>query len=245
MIGRKVELLSKEILGIEYLKEINRRGLSVEAKAVKRMGDGYRDETINSKFASATAIRNFLRTGSTNGLEEYVPQKSLEVLKKAAENGDLPTDINRLETAIMTFWRMTDPALLSEIAELGNGLEYRIKDAALSTDNLKDMEWYASTKKYTKAKIRRAMLFAMLGVTKSDLDAEPQYSSVLAANAPGRELLSSIRKETGNMKIVTKAADAPNCRQRELSERADALYTLVIPKPQCSGYLSKKKIYIE
>lgn len=245
MLGRKVELLSNDILGIEYLKEINRRGLSIEANAVKRIGDGYRDETINSKFASATAIRNFLRTGSTNGLEEYVPQKSLEVLKKAAENRDLPTDINRLETAIMTFWRMTDPALLSEIAELGNGLEYRIKDAALSTDNLKDMEWYASTKKYTKAKIRRAMLFAMLGVTKSDLDAEPQYTSVLAANATGRELLSSIRKETGNMKIVTKAADAPNCRQRELSERADALYTLVIPKPQCSGYLSKKKIYIE
>ena len=245
MLGKKVEMLSNDILGIEYVKEINSRNLNIEPVAVKRVGDAFRDEEISSKFASATAIRNFLHTENTNGLEEYMPLPSFEAINNAIKDSSAPAEIKRLETALMSYWRMVDPKSLSEIAELGNGLEYRIKDAALSTKNLDDMEWYASTKKYTSAKIRRAILFALLGVTKADLDTEPQYTSVLAANATGREILSSVRKNTGNMQIVTKQADAPECRQLELSERADALYTLAMPSPQSAGYLTKKKIYIE
>ena len=245
MLGKNAEMLSNDILGVEYIKEINRRGLNIEPIAVKRVGDAFRDEDINSKFASATAIRNFLCTKATNGLEEYMPTKALEIIKRAIENGEAPTDIKRIENALMTYWRMVDPASLSDVAELGNGLEYRIKDAALSSKTLEDVEWHASTKKYTTAKIRRAILFALLGVTKADLDAKPEYTSVLAANSVGREILSSLRKKESGMKIVTKSADTPECRQRELSERADALYTLAIPTPKEAAYLAKKKIYIE
>ena len=56
-MGRKIDMLSNDILGVEYLKEINRRGLEIKPIAVTRVGDGYRDEKINSDFASATAIR--------------------------------------------------------------------------------------------------------------------------------------------------------------------------------------------
>ena len=170
---------------------------------------------------------------------------SISEIKKAIENSSAPTEIKKLETAIMSYWRMVDPATLADIAELGNGLEYRIKDVALSSATLEELEANVATKKYTSAKIRRAMLFAILGVTRSDLDSEPAYTTVLAANAAGREILSSIRKNTGGLKVVTKQADAPECRQKELSDRADALYTLAMPNPQNAGYLTKKKIYME
>ena len=245
MLGRNAEMLSNDILAVEYVKEINRRGANIEPIAVKRVGDAFRDENINSKFASATAIRNFLRTKSTDGLEKYMPAKSLDAIRKAIENGEAPVDAKKLEAALITFWRMVDPASLSDIAELGNGLEYRIKDAALSATTLEELESNSATKKYTAAKIRRAILFALLGVTKADLDAEPEYTSVLAANKRGREILSSLRKDEAGIRIVTKSADAPECRQYELSSRADALYTLAMPNPQSSGYLTKKKIYIE
>lgn len=245
MLGRNAEMLSNDILAVEYVKEINRRGANIEPIAVKRVGDAFRDENINSKFASATAIRNFLRTKSTDGLEKYMPAKSLDAIRKAIENGEAPVDAKKLEASLITFWRMVDPASLSDIAELGNGLEYRIKDAALSATTLEELESNSATKKYTSAKIRRAILFALLGVTKADLDAEPEYTSVLAANKRGREILSSLRKDEAGIRIVTKSADAPECRQYELSSRADALYTLAMPNPQSSGYLTKKKIYIE
>ena len=243
VIGKSVDMLSNDILGIEYIKEIMRRGLTVEPLAVKRVGDGYRDEVAESDFASATAIRKILISG--NETDRYLPTSSLERLLTAVKSGEAPVESKNIERALLAFWRMTNPASLADIAELGNGLEYRLKDAALSSSSLEEFENNAATKKYTAAKIRRAILFGILGVTKADLDAEPEYTWVLAANKRGREILSDLRRGEDEMRIVTKSADAPNCRQYELSARADALYTLAMPKPQNSGYLTKKKIYIE
>ena len=140
---------------------------------------------------------------------------------------------------------MVDPATLANIAELGNGLEYRIKEIAQNAISLEELEKKTTTKKYTSARVRRAILFALFGVTKADLDSEPQYTCVLGANKEGREILSRLRKDEGGLKIVTKPADAPDCRQNELSARADALYTLAMPTPKGSAYLTAKKIYIE
>jgi hypothetical protein len=39
--------------------------------------------------------------------------------------------------------------------------------------------------------------------------------------------------------IVIKPAAAPDCRQRALSDRADALYTLAMEKPQSSGFFKR------
>ena len=64
------------------------------------------------------------------------------------------------------------------------------------------------------------------------------YLSVLAANARGRAILSELRR-TCPVPLVTKPADAPACRQRELSDRADALYTLAMQKVQNAGFFTR------
>ena len=244
--GEEVSLLSNDILGVEYIKEIYRRGIDIEPIAVKRVGDGFLDSELGvSEFASATAIRKAIRTGSVEPLERFMPQFSLRGLEEAEKRGELPADIKNIESAILAFWRMTDPASLSDIAELGNGLEYRIREAALDSWCLEKLEERVATKRYTAAKIRRAILFALFGVTKADLDADPQYTTVLAANSVGREMLSKARRKEGKIKIVTKHADARDCRQYELSSRADALYTLSLPIPKEAGYFAKRKIYIQ
>ncbi len=244
-LGNKTELLSNDILGIEYIKEINRRGLDIEPITVRRVGDRYRAEQISSEFASATAIRKSVFAGELDKLEEYMPSESLEVLKNSVKKGEAPVSAEAVKSAVLSFWRMADPLLLTDIAELGNGLEYRIKEAALASTMLGELEKNSATKKYTSAKIRRAILFGLLGVTKSDLDSEPQYTSVLGANTTGREILSALRKKEGSLKIVTKAADTPACRQYKLSAHADALYTLAMPRAQGADFFVKKKIYIE
>jgi predicted nucleotidyltransferase len=245
VMGEKRGLLSNDILGVEYVKEINRRGLDMEIEVVKRLGDAYRDEKINSSYASATAIRGLLNAGENAELADVMPTETLEVLKNAVNRGEAPVSVKKIETALLAFWRLADPSALGDIAELGNGLEFRIKDAAMTSSTFEELERNSATKSYTSAKIRRAILFGALGVTKADLDSEPHYTTVLAANKIGREILSSLRKEDGEMVIVTKPADAPACRQSELSARADALYTLALPTAQNSGYLTKKKIYME
>ena len=86
------------------------------------------------------------------------------------------------------------------------------------------------TKKYTKARIRRAILYSYLGVTSSDVRTQPRYTQVLALDSVGRSLLKRIKKVNG-IKLFTKPSsyhdsDSVVISQKELSHRADAVYGL-------------------
>ena len=150
-----ISLFSNDILGIEYIKEIMRRGLTVEPLAVKRVGDGYRDEVAESDFASATAIRKILISG--NEADRYLPTSSLESLLTVVKSGEAPVESKNIECALLAFWRMVNPASLADIAELGNGLEYRLKDAALSSSSLEEFENNAATKKHINLMLRYSL----------------------------------------------------------------------------------------
>ena len=86
--------------------------------------------------------------------------------------------------------------------------------------------------------MRRAVLYAALGVTEQDLRTAPAYLTVLAANAKGRAILAELRRSSP-VPMVIKPADAPDCRQRDLSDRADALYTLAMQTPRESGFFKR------
>ena len=99
------------------------------------------------------------------------------------------------------------------------------------------------TKQYTDARLRRALLFGAIGVTESDLRAMPAYTTLLAANSRGRAYLKERRKthrEDGSFAVVTKPADTPEGRQRELGELGDSLFTLCFPSPRPAGDMMKR-----
>ena len=81
-------------------------------------------------------------------------------------------------------------------------------------------------------------------MTEQDLKATPVYTTLLAANAKGCAFLKEWRKESKDdpdgLLIVTKPADAPEGRQKELSGQADALFTLCYPSPKTAGELMRK-----
>ena len=83
-----------------------------------------------------------------------------------------------------------------------------------------------------------------MGVTDGDLKATPTYATLLAANTRGCAFLKEWRKANKDAPdgflVVTKPADAPVGRQRELSEQADALFTLCYPTPKAAGELMRK-----
>ena len=79
----------------------------------------------------------------------------------------------------------------------------------------------AKTKKYTDARLRRAALFAVTGVNKENLAAQPEFTVLLAANKTGRRIIDSVH----GIEVVTKPADAV-CSQYASEAYADRLYTL-------------------
>jgi len=102
------------------------------------------------------------------------------------------------------------------------------------------------TKKYTDARIRRAMLFAMLRVKEELLKTPPRYTVLLAANSRGREYLAELRKtesiKNGDFSIVTKPADAPGEIEAQYCclRAADSLYTMCSPTPSATDLYLKK-----
>ncbi len=89
-----------------------------------------------------------------------------------------------------------------------------------------------ATKKYTAARMRREIVFSMLGVA-SGVNEKALHTVLLGANARGREYLAKLRK-TSDFPIITKPADdsALDTASREAYrclKSADELYCL------CSG----------
>ena len=120
-----------------------------------------------------------------------------------------------------------------------SGVINRLERCAAASSSGYDMLRRAKTKKYTDARLRRAALFAVTGVTKEDLASEPDFTVLLAANGKGREILNGAR----GIEIVTKPADAVSYRYAH-EALADRLYTLCIPTGAAADDFLKKSPHI-
>lgn len=246
--GESLSLKPNDILGVEYCKAIMWGKYAIQPMAFERLGDGFLSSSAGtSPFASATALRSHIREKGTDGLAAYMPKTAVEILSRAIAGGAAPTDIKRIESAVLSFFRLTSPESLVDIAELGNGLEYRLCEAARQARTLDEFFSLAATKKYTDSRIRRGVLFAMTGVTRNDLKTLPQYTTLLAANAEGREVLSQLRKKESAIPVVTKPADGKSVSERQytLSYLLDCLFTLAMPTPTEAGAFMRKGAIID
>ncbi len=104
----------------------------------------------------------------------------------------------------------------------------------------------AATKRYTDARLRRAVLFALTKAVRRDLLARPAYNSMLAADERGRAFLASLRR-TSRIPVLTRPSEALDVarntagegsfasRQTELLLACEAVYALSTPKPRPAG----------
>ena len=140
--------------------------------------------------------------------------------------------------------RLTSPEAAARYAELSGGFAERLIRAAGNATTYRELLAEVATKKYPDTRIRRAILFAAIGVTPEDLRNPPAFCRVLAANEAGCSLLAGLRKTDNAGFFVSKPADIPTTeaalRQAALDRRADALYTLAMPKKRESGWFLRQ-----
>lgn len=194
------------ILGIEYLKALKKLKSIITPVAIKREKVYYNDDFIVDDLASATAIRKLMMNKDFAGLIKVVPRSCYEILTKEHEVGNVVYDLQRYEKEILyTLRRMT----IDEIAELPDvteGLEHSIKNAANYCNNINDFINIVKTRRYTQTRIQRILIFALLGITKKDIQAAKKvvpYARVLGFNQKGKMLLSGISQKNPKMEVVT------------------------------------------
>lgn len=230
------KFLANDILAVEYIRAIRTIDSNMIPKPLLRKGSAYGAlATEAGRHPSATALRTMICRGEIHDALNFIPDQAQNELKKAFATGMAPTDMSCLERAILAFFRLSDPTQMEEIAEMQGGLSYRLHDAALRAVSLEDMISLASSKSYPTARLRRAILYGMTGVTAQDLTVSPAYLMLLAANSTGRELLRQW-KTSATIPVITKPADTPTeshkaIRQAALSSALDALFSLALPTP--------------
>lgn len=249
---------SNDLLGIAYLRALHllliNEGHAPRSEIVTRRGAAYREDVLTDcEYPSATSLRILIREAASDPvaleaiLSGTMPAGSLAWLMAGLTDGHLPLNGDKLMPYLHTHYRLADPASMEHLAECGGGIMGHICRVAKETPTASGFLEALRTKQYTDARLRRALLFGVLGVDEEDLRMMPAYTTVLGANERGRAYLRAWQKEHKDdvglwppLAVVTKPADAPDCRQKTLCERADALYTLCYPAPRAAGDMYKR-----
>lgn len=245
---------ANDILALEYIKAVRKSGAGLGLEMVGRRGAAYASRKLTEgEFPSASALRTILTScdgmnaESLTGLTGFMPERTLTLLNKAAENGLAPSRIQNLGRSAITYLRMCDAKATCGIAETGDGLGSRLLGAAARAADYDGLIRLAAAQNHTASRVRRALLYCLTGVTPYDLRRNPSYTLLLAADKAGREYLAGMRGKAG-IPIVTKPADAGRIsgaeRQYELSARSDALWCMTLPRILDSSTLSKMKPYL-
>ncbi len=244
---------SNDILALAYLVAIEQQSSPLIPVTLRRCGQGYRDTAPvpAAQFASASALRRlWADSGDPSSLRDHLPQASLDVLAHATARGLAPADADRLLPAVLAFLRLADPDALSACAELGGGVAQRLITAAKQNApaTMEQLIAAAATKRYTNARLLRALWYGMCGIRPDDLHARPAYTRLLGMSERGRAYLAAIRKGCP-LPVVTKPADIPATQaavQQNAAEQAlAALYSLSLPTPQAASYLLRRAPFVE
>ena len=235
----KALLTANNLLGIEYIRAIRKFNSDIVPHTVQRVGEAHASKKL-LPMASSTAIRASLARGEIDQALDALPNEVRGVYKDACKDGIFPVFTDALSLPYLSYFCLNAPSAEASIADAGGGLYHRIFAMAKKAMTLEELIRLTQTKKYTAARIRRALRNTVLGVTSSDTPEDPSYTTVLAMNSRGQEILREIRKKK-SFSILTKPADFPLLPEKAVKEaeavnRADSLYTLAFPQIRSRGF---------
>ena len=206
------------ILGIEYIKAIKTIKSSITPQTIKRNSVSHHDMSATDSFASATLIREMLK--NNDDISQFVPVPYPKHNRK-----DKINELLRYKLLEMS------KEEISQINDVTEGLENRIKEAVKECITFSEMCEYIKSKRYTLARIRRILLSCLIGIDKNIAKIPPSYIRVLGATQKGLKLLSEIKKNSG-LPIITKTADFKGYNKSfELDIKATDIYNIICNKP--------------
>lgn len=185
------------ILAIEYLRALPE---TIAPIAIPREGANHDSAEIDSKFASASLIRELIREKKYDEIKPLMPESAYSVLMRAIDNKDAPVILS--DAAVLSHLKRLSAEDFKSIPDVSEGLENRIIKGLNSANTVSELTDIIKTKRYTHARIRRIIMNAYLGITREEA---PTYARVLALNGTGKKVLSLARK-VSKIPIITKPA---------------------------------------
>lgn len=218
-----------DILALEYISRLEELKSPIKPVAVKRKGNGHGSDTPVGDYASASYLRKLISQGENT--EKYMPF--------CVDKADL-SDFNKLKITVLSKLRQMNENDFAQIADVTEGLEYRLKKAISKAKSLDDFFEKVRTRRYTLSKIRRIILCSFLGVTKDMQGRIPSFVNVLACNENGAKLISDIRKKSDIIPVI-RFSDTEKLLESdkmlyEFTSVCDDIFGLSLPEIRPTGY---------
>ena len=201
---------SNNILGIEYLRAIDRLQSSLEPFTIKRWTTEYHSKRTYEDTASATALRSMLYE---DGLEQIVPYVPAYVAREFAMKYGLTTPIRANDfSQILQYLLERDRDCLTDYLDFSPELAERVNNLLPDVYQFKEWSGAMKSKNVTHTRINRALLHVILGIRETDLEAYKDedycmYARVLGFRKESTPLLTEISKSTP-LPLITKMASA-------------------------------------
>lgn len=222
------------ILAIEYLKAIKKRGSALTPHLIKREGAGYHEAEIqnvdNTPTASATAIRNalaelssqntqnFSDTDSSSAhtlisLSETMPAPALNILCEYLNSASLlcENDFSSILGYLLLSRSVTE---IANVADSNEEIANRLVKNRFQYTTLSEFCALNKSRDITYTRMSRILLHLLLNMTDTDynqgksLDYIP-YLRVLGFRKDSSALLGELKKTT-TIPVISKLADAKN-----------------------------------
>ncbi len=210
------EFLSKpnNLLGLSYIREIRKNNFNLGINFIKR------EESFKSKL-----IRENFKENSF-----MLPDYSREILLKAQQAGKI-SDQEKFWPLLKNIFIRTSPEELKKIHGIDEGIENLFLKHWRSSKNLEDFIGRCVCARYTRAHIRRRLIYILLNLNRYEalgaLHGAP-YVRILAFNETGREILRNYSKFS-NIKFISRFKNARTKREKffaQLELKASQLYEL-------------------
>ena len=198
------------ILGIEYIKAIIRINSNIDPVTFARKDAQYHDSKLKGKISSATAIRNKLKTTQCHEcVRSTLPKSSYDIMTEAISKGRGPVFLDDFEQLILGTLRTMTAKQISEIMDVVEGLENRIKRASQDYDTIDKILENTITRRYVGTRIQRILINTLIRVTTDRIktfneSVGPRYIRILGFKKDSQILMNKL-KRSANLPIITKS----------------------------------------
>ncbi|MDO4568239.1 MAG: nucleotidyltransferase family protein [Clostridia bacterium] len=227
---------ANDTLALEYIRALDKHGRHILPVAINRLGAQHDCHEPCNGFASASHLRELLRTGAVDETALYLPSDVLAHYT-AHSSTHCAYDEERLVSCLRYELLNRGTDYLASIAGVSEGIENTLMRAACSCSDLGSILKYCKSKRYTMARVRRSLMCVLLGITKDDVLTSrqhgPTYLRVLGVRAAAIPLLSHMC-DSASVPLIVKRADAKALsahalRILEIDSKAHAIRQLISP----------------
>lgn len=213
--------LPNQILGLQYVKSIQRINPNIHVHTIPRIISSYHELTPHhERITSATAIRQMV-----------VESKDYKPYIGFGEDTYPMIDFKEATKRyfLLIQYELSRRTEFSSILGIKEGIEHRLIKCASVASTYEEFLTHCTTKRYTTSRIKRVLLYLLLGIS-NEFENRPNYHlRVLGMSEHGTKHLNQLPKDT-KMMLITNITelDSPLLK---LELQAAKLYGILIDQP--------------